>query len=254
MRTFSIAHIILLLLMLLVYQCSHAQDYLVTVKGDTLRGEVRPMTMGADPRVQIAPAGQKKQSFSVVQVREYTYKNAVFQPVNGVSGYTFMKVLKRGYLTLYAYQPPNQSSYDGRYLQKKDGTGIDVPNLTFKKSMKNFTSECANVSARIESGELGKRDIETIVDEFNNCINNNTSQAAEQAKKLSPFESLEAKVKNKPAFDGQKDALDMISEIRNKVERKEKVPNFMIEGLKNSLSSQADLAEDVAKALADINK
>jgi hypothetical protein len=252
MKQFSFIHILLFILMLVVYHCSHAQEYVIPLRGDTIIGSVRPAGTGAFQRVQISPNEGKKKSFTVTEVREYKYKNEIYRPVRGLTGYVFMKLIQDGYLALYGFQPENQTNFDGRFLMKKDGDGLEVPNLTFKRSVTRYLSDCPAVSEKVDKGELNKRDLPTIVTEYNNCIGKNTSVVAVEIKKLTPLESLEQKVKDKPTFQGQTDALDMIAEMKKKVQRQEKVPNFMIEGLKSALSSQTDLTADLETALKEI--
>jgi hypothetical protein len=249
MKQFSFIHILLLILMLVVYHCSHAQEYIVPLRGDTIKGDVRPAGIGITQRVQIIGQDGKKKSFGVTEVREFRYKEDVYRPIKGLNGYVFMKLIQDGYLGLYGFQPDNQTNYDGRFLMRKDGSGLEVPNLTFKKSITKFLSDCPSVSDKVENGDLGRRDIETIVSEYNNCINKNTTEVAVETKKLDPLDALEQKVKAKTTFEGQADALDMIADMKKKVQRKEKVPNFMVEGLKSALSSQTDLATDLDAAL-----
>src|SRR5690606_23106883 len=94
----------------------------------------------------------------------------MYHPVNAPNGYVFMKLLKRGYLSRYAFQPQNQNNYDALFLMKRDGNGLEVPNLTFKKSMKRYLDDCPTVADKIESDILNKRDINEIVDQYNACI------------------------------------------------------------------------------------
>jgi hypothetical protein len=252
MKQFSFLHILLLILMLVIYQCSNAQEYVVPLRGDTIKGDVRPAGIGITQRVQVVGEDGKKKSFGVTEVREFRFKEDVYRPVKGLNGYVFMKLIKDGYLGLYGFQPDNQTNYDGRFLVRKDGAGMEVPNLTFKKSISKFLSDCPSVSNKVDNGELGRRDIETIVSEYNNCITSNTTEVAVETKKLDPLDALEQKVKAKSAFEGQSDALDMIAEMKKKVQRKEKVPNFMVEGLKNALSKEADLSTDLDNALKEL--
>lgn len=249
MKQFSFIHILLLILMLVVYHCSHAQEYVVPLRGDTIKGDVRPAGIGITQRVQVTGEDGKKKSFGVTEVREFKFKTDVYRPIKGLNGYVFMKLIKDGYLGLYGFQPDNQTNYDGRFLMRKDGSGLEVPNLTFKKSISRYLSDCPVISEKIDKGELGRRDIETIVSEYNNCINKNTTEVAVETEKLDPLDALEQKVKAKASFEGQTDALDMIAEMKKKVQRKEKVPNFMIEGLKSALSTQSDLTPDLDTAL-----
>ena len=85
MKQFSFIHILLFILMLVVYHCSHAQDYVVPLRGDTIKGNVRPSGFGLNARVQITPAEGKKVSFSVTEVRQYTYKNEIYRPIRGLT-------------------------------------------------------------------------------------------------------------------------------------------------------------------------
>jgi hypothetical protein len=257
MKNFCVIHILLFLLLMLVYQCTKAQDYVITAKGDTLVGDIKPLTYGLEKKVQVTTAG-KKNVISIFQTRAFTYKGDTFEPVKNDKGYVFMKVIKSGYLSLYAFQQENQNSYDGLYLVKKDGSRMEVPNLSFKKMMNRFLEDCSTVTAKIESGELSKRSLETIVDEYNNCVQTRTidhdkvlAQNREQSKKLGAWDILEEKVKSKADFEGKSDALEMITDIRNKVNRGEKVPNFLIDGLKNSLS-KADLATELDNAIQEV--
>lgn len=260
MKSFSIVHILLFILFMLVYQCTQAQDYVVTIKGDTLYGEVKPLSFGPDKKVQIAAADKKKIIYSLFQVRSYSYKSEIYHPVKNDRGYTFMKLIKPGYLSLYAFQLENQLNYDSYFLLKKDGARLEVPNLTFKKVMTKFLEDCTVVKEKLQSGEYGKKEIEKIIDEYNGCIDTHTvdhnkvvSQNQDQVKKTNAWESLEEKVKAKPDFQGKTDALEMISDIKGKIKRDEKVQNFLIEGLKNSLAG-TDLSSDLESALGELKK
>ena len=251
-------HARLIILLMLVNQFTSAQDYFVTSKGDTLFGEVKPLLFGPEKKVQVITEDSKKNTFTIFQTRAFNYKGDIYQPVRNEKGYVFMKLAKPGYLSLYSFQMENQVSYDGLYLLKKDGSGMEIPNLAFKKLMTRFLADCEAVTTRIDNGELNKRSIEQIVDEYNSCIDSRTidhtkaiAQNEVAAKKTSAWEDLEDKVKNKPDFEGKNDAIEMIGDIINKIKRGEKVPNFLLEGLKNSLSA-ADLNTELQSALEEL--
>jgi hypothetical protein len=258
MKTFSIIHILLFILLMLVYQCAGAQDFLVTTKGDTIFGETRPVTFSTEKKVTIVDNEKKKSTYSMFQIRTYSNRNEIFVPVRTATGFAFMKVIKSGYLSLLKFQLDNQVTYDGQYLLKMDGTGIEVPNLTFKKTVTKFLGDCADVTKQIDDGDLGKNDIEHIVDEYNGCVSKRTqgqklisSEKKLAEEKISSWDALESKIKSKADFKGKMDALDMIAEIKLKISRKEKVPNFIIEGLKSSLS-EAELATELDAALKEL--
>ena len=259
MKSFGIIHIFLLIIILLVYKCADAQDFVITSKGDTLVGEVKPLFYGVDKKVQLTQEGKKKVVYPMFQVRSFVYRGEVYQPVKGPEGYTFMKLQKAGYLSLYSYQLPNQVTFDGLYLLKMDGKGTEVPNISFKKVMERFLSDCPTVAEKIDNGDLPKKELNKIIDEYNVCIGANTvdhgkiiAEQASNKKVIGAWDVLEEKVKAEPEFEGKTNALDMIAEIKGKVSRSEKVPNFLVEGLKSTLT-QETLKADLENALKEIN-
>jgi hypothetical protein len=249
MKSYCIVPVLIALLLMLAYECS-GQDYVVTTKNDTIRGDVKPLTYGADKKVQVVTTDKKKTVFPITQTFGYSYRGEIFHPVRNEKGYVFMKLIKPGYLSLYGYQMDNQVSYDGRYLVKKDGSRMDVPNITFKKAMTRFLQDCEAVSAKVEQGMFSKTKLELIVDEYNACIDAKTSETTnviasqtQQTRKTAPWDILEQKINAEPEFEGKKDALDMVSEIKKKIKQSEKVPNFLVEGLKSALANKNFQAE-----------
>jgi hypothetical protein len=258
MKSFSIIQFFLFLLLVLVYQCAHGQDYVVTAKGDTLRGEVKPFIFGIDEKVQLS-SDKKKTMFTVRQVKGFKHKDEIFRSVRTDKRYTFMKVLSPGYLTLYGFKPENQVHYDALYLQKIDGASLEIPNLTFKKSMSAFLEDCPDVSSRITSGELGRKSVYEIVSQYNLCVESRTQKNSQirnqekiSAEKILSWNKLEDVVKSRE-FDTKTTALEMITEIKNKVNKNETVPNFMIEGLKSSLAN-ANVQQELDNALGELKK
>jgi hypothetical protein len=259
MRIFGIIHIVLFILLMIFYQCIHAQDYVVLTKGDTIEGTLKPLTFGPDKKLQVVETGKKKVTYPLFQVKSFSMDGETYIPAKGPTGYTFMKVLKPGFLSLLAFQLENQFSYDGRFLLKKNGEGIEVPNLSFKKALKNFLDDCGDVSQKIEAGTYAKKELDIIIDEYNGCVEGNQAiknqtiaQQANVTQKLNPWDALEAKVKASQDFEGKKDGLEMITEIKGKISRGEKVPNFLIEGLKSALNGE-ELQPALQEALAQLN-
>lgn len=253
--------VLLMIVCLLAYQVASAQqDFVVLTKGDTLKGKVKYLNYGVEKKVQITTPDNKKTVYSILQTLAFGMENDVYQPVRITQGYVYMKVLKSGYLSLFAYQLPNQSTWDGRYLLKKDGTGLEVPNIGFKKNMTRYLSECPAVAGKVESGELGKSKIEEIINQFNACIDLNTNhqnltieREKEQATKLTVWNQLETSLINGSDFEDKATALEMINEIKIKLQREEKVPGFLVEGLKESLKDQEPpIKEILEKALQQL--
>ncbi len=239
--------------------CAFGQDFLITAKGDTLQGDIKPLLYATDKKVQITEPGKKKVIYPLFKIKSYTLKGETFQPVKGPSGYTFMKLLKSGYLSLYAFQSENQVNFDGTYLLKKDGNGMELPNLSFKKGMKKFLEDCPEVANKIEGDELNKKDLDKIIDQYNSCIENRTvnhekiiATRVERSKTISAWDVLEEKIKTQPDFDGKGNALEMVGEIKSKISASQKIPNFLLEGLKSSLKSEV-FKPELENALKEVN-
>jgi hypothetical protein len=259
MKHFNLIHILLFLLLMLVYQCAGAQDYLLTHRGDSVTGEIKPLLYGRDKKVQVVSSDKEKSTYSLLQVKAYSLDGQVYHPVKGENGYVFMKLIKPGYLSLYGFQEENQTRFDGSYLLKRDGSGMVVPNLGFKKYIAKFLADCEGVSERIKSGALGKQEINTIVDEYNACIDGKTIdhnqvivRQEKQSTKISAWDSLEQGVQ-KSEFSKKSDALEMITEIKRKIKQQETIPNFLVEGLRSALQ-ETDLTDELDSALKEVEK
>src|SRR5688572_12826147 len=146
MKASIIIHILLFVLLMLVYQFTNAQDYILTARGDSLTGEVKPLLYGPEKKVQIVSADREKSTFSIFQVKAFSTAGEIYHPVKGETGYVFMKLMQPGYLSLYAYQMENQTRFDGLFLRKLDGQNLVVPNLGFKRYMSRFLEDCPDVA------------------------------------------------------------------------------------------------------------
>lgn len=258
MKNSAFLTVLLIILQMLVYQRTSAQDYVLTTRGDSLKGEVKALHYGPEKRVQIVSEDKKKRSLSLFEVREFSSGGDIYHPVKAEHGYVFMKLLQPGYLSLYAYQIENQARFDGLFLKKADGENLVVPNLGFKKFISQFLEDCPSVVERIRSGDLSKKDLTEIVDVYNTCVTNRTvnheevlASREQQKVKVDAWDALEGKIKEKE-FTEKTNALEMISEIKKKLDRRESIPNFMIEGLKNALKDTG-LSADLDVAIAQIH-
>ena len=258
MKDFVVVPLLLFILLMLVCQCAEAQDYVLTTRGDSLTGEVRPLTYGPEKKVQIISEEKEKTSLSLFEVREFSSDGDVYHPVKGEQGYVFMKLLRPGYLSLYAYQMENQSRFDGLLIKKADGESMIVPNLGFRKYLSQFLEDCPDVAERIKDGDLNKKNLTELVDAYNQCIDDRTidhdelvAQREQQGTKINAWDSLEEKVKAAD-FAEKTNALEMIAEIKKKIDRKESIPNFLVEALRNSLKDTG-LTSDLEQALGQLN-
>ncbi len=237
-------------------------DFAVTSKGDTLRGRVKILTYDLLDRMQVT-VDKKKKIYTALQVKALSVDGVTYHTVKYDKGYRYMKLIKSGFLSLYGFRLPNQSSYDGQYLLKKDGTGMEIPNLTFKKSMANFLSSCDEVESRIKNGDLGRRDVDQIIDRYNSCLQFKTEKNKIEAvpeptpiesEKMMAINSIISKVEGSADFSSKNDALDLLKDMRSKVGRNEILPNYLTKEIKNSLGAQPQFAEELDKLLLLLKK
>lgn len=243
------------IVLVLVGYCALAQtDYLVTSKADTIKGDIKLMSYDKIDRVQISNNG-KKEVYTALQLLLVSMDNVNYKPIQKENTIRLMQVLKSGYLSLYAFNFPNQYLFDGRYMVKLDGSAMEVPNISFKKIMANFLKDCSEVSEKIKKGELGKSDINTIIDEYNICVANlkPATNAIATSEELKALQNLSAKVRELN-FDTKEDALDILKDMQSKLEKKEKVSNYLIGGLETALKDQSALTEDLTKLIDLLKK
>lgn len=254
----------LFILLFLIGSGALAQsDYLVTTKSDTIKGDLRILSYDQLDRVQITNNG-KKEIYTAMQVLILKKDEGFYKPVQIDQSIRLMKIIKGGYLSLYGYKLPNQSTFDGRYLVKLNGSTMEVPNLAFKKMMANYLEDCHELSIKLKQGDLGRGDIEKIVEEYNLCMAKEKPAVAQQESIASPeslnktkqkeaIQNLKSKIKEQ-TFSGKDDALDILSDIESKVDRNENVSNYLLGGLQSALKDQAALSEDLENLIALFKK
>ncbi len=235
-------------------------DFVVKLSGDTLKGTVKIIGHEQIERVQIISGGAKT-TFTGLQVRSVGMDNNVYKALKYENTVRFMRVIKSGYLSLYAFNLDNQNTWNDQFLAKLDGTGMEVPNLSFKKILGKYLSDCPDVRNRIYQGDITKRDIERIVDLYNACMQTKTEAtsikpvdpAMVDSEKVLAVKNLIVKVEAEN-FITKKDALDLLNDIQAKVKKNEAVPNYLTEGLKSYLAEAPSLSKDLESLIVLLKK
>jgi hypothetical protein len=237
---------------------ANAQNYLVTLKMDTLRGDVRILTYGTIDRPEVnSPEGKKH--FTAIQVKTVFINNEVFNPVRTENGYRMMKLVSSGFLSLYLGRQPNGFEYDTQYLVKRDGSSIEVPNLSYKKVVSNFLKDCSTLSNRIKQDEFSRKDINKLISEYNNCLDlqtkqsNLSSSAALEDPTLIALNTLKGKIANS-SIASKKDALDVLTDIGGKVASGQTIPNYLTESFRSFFKDAPELQPEVESFLVMLKK
>lgn len=254
-------HFLALLFTLVCFVCNGQDDYLVTLQGDTLRGKIKLFTFDRKlDRVQVVTT-EKKQEFTALEVRFLRFGNENFTTQRSHEGFKFMKQLVKGYLSLYAFQPENQNTYSGRQLVKLDGSTLEVPNLRFRAVMADFLAECPEVSEQVKKAELGRNELEKIIEEFNDClatmpaiIDEEKPMSTAARDKLNLIKDLRSQVNKLDKFAGKSDAQDLLNDIAQKLRGNQVIPNYQKEALKELLGSQDSVRELLSNFLEALNK
>ncbi len=238
-------------LFLLVSLAASAQDYVVTLKGDTVRGETKILSYDLYDRINVK-SGKTKNQFTAVEVKAVFMANQIYHTIRtDLKGYRMMKLIKPGYLSLYEGRIYNGSSFEiVDYLVKKDGSSLEVPNLSFKKSMINFLSDCLSMEEKINSEEVVKKNLDQLINVYNQCIESQTKTSKETASisredpKLVALLALKSKVE-KSTLTSQKDVLDILNDLTTKIVNNKPVPKYLLETLNGMLKDTPEVKAEL---------
>jgi hypothetical protein len=220
-----------------------AQDYVITLKGDSVVGKIKIEKIGIEKKLFVTTPEKKKLNYSMFQFRYAMINNIRYEAIKRGEMFDIVQVIKKGYLTLYAFQMENQFSYDGSYLGKADGNALEVTNLTFKKQMMRFLEDCPSVVNRLENGEFKRFNLPDLVDAYNTCITEATvKKYAEPAPiaNTKPWSELKEKLMAS-TMENKESLLEMFEEIKNKKTKGEKIPNFLLSSFKSGIAADAVL-------------
>jgi hypothetical protein len=252
--------IYLISFVLLAVETLAQTDYAITSKGDTLKGEVKILAYDLNDQVQIH-VNKKKKIYTSTEILTVFDEGVLFKTVKFDGRFKYMQLLKSGFLSLYGFRMPNQTGYDGRYLLMRDGRGLEVPNLTFKKSLSKFLEDCPTVSERVKNGDLGRKEIDKIIDEFNSCLQFKTEKRNTEIPAstliLDNTKSVDEFIKQveaAPDFATKKDAIDLLKDLSGKVYRDEIPPNYLLKELRASFKDLPAFSEELEKILAKTKK
>ena len=166
------------------------KGYVVTNNGDTVRGKI-PFDIGTNNNYHIVDVKDEKgfvKKFNVWQIKMYSINNEIYVTKKCERGETehrnylvFMRQIQTGPIVLYEYEYVRKiggaRSYeeggvaaDGEkdyYADKKDGTFIYFPRLTYKKLLKEMMAEHNDCLAIIEDKSFEYKKIPEVIACFN---------------------------------------------------------------------------------------
>ncbi len=260
------SQILLFTFLSLLVNIGFCQSYVVTVKGDTIyhsseygKPEINyshtVSSMGSIDYVEIRE-GFPKKSYSAMQAKTVFIEGDTYHSIYYDDAYRFLKLIQDGYVSIYGYRIERQMEYNGRLLVKADGSMFDVPNLQFRKGLQKFFEDCEDVVAKLKLKVWSVKQLNEIVDEYNACIQAKTDArfrgedlARDNSQQILLLNSLEEKVRSLSDFPEKSDALELLGDIRAKVESNKKIANYQLDALKGYLTQQKEVEPDLDKLL-----
>lgn len=252
----------LLLATLGIHAASAQDDFVVTRKGDTIYGRLNIMSYELVDRVQVSGDKKKKQTMQATEIHFMKMDSTMFVPMRHNNSIRMMKVIRSGFLSYYAFRLPDQVTYDGRLLVKLGSPGQEVPNLGFKRIMTEYLADCGPLVEEIKKGDISRREIERIVDRYNECIKPVAPAATEPALVVTvqpsdavttALDLLQQRIEVS-SLPGRSDALAMLNDIRKKTLLGEAVPSYLKEGLKSAVSADDQIKAEVEKMIGLLPK
>jgi hypothetical protein len=242
---------------------THAQsDFIVTLQNDTLRGEVMLANYGnlSIEQIMLKKDG-KKTVYKSNQIKAFQMKGDEYHTIRDYQGYKFMKLVQGGYLSSYLYCLPGKEDFSQPLLVKRDGAIMSVPTFNFKKKMAEFLIDAPELVQKIEEGQWSRKEIETIVSEYNQFIAVKSKASAAAPAAVTSLElgtdisgdldRLRLQVA-KSNLEKKGDILEMINDIEARLKRGEKIPGFMANGLLEYTEKEEETAKMVKALLAKV--
>lgn len=205
-------------------------DYIVQLNGDTLRGKVDLLQPEAYSESVLIKIGKNQIRFTANKVVRLYIDSTYYSSIRNGNKYQIMRELVSGYLSLYEMRVDNVD-FEAKYLFKKTGEGIQVPPLTFKKSVSKFIQECPEISEKVKNKEYKFSAMEQLVADYNsNCMNLNynpvedtiINEDSKQTKILALIERL---------IDTSDTENSLLIDLKKKIVNNEEVPGYMISAL-----------------------
>lgn len=250
------------LLLFAILSCSgpliQAQDYIVTLQKDTLRGEVSiplPKEFVEEVRLETEDS---KDLYKVHQVLSVFTDSTFYEPVKLINKYRFMKVVEPGYLTLYLYRADQSYDFNTFYLQKRSLEGIEVPNISFRKVIIDFLENCPSLVEKIENKTYRKNDLKEIVAEYNLCITDRTEMiyeanaenvADEGQTEAHPGVTIIRGIQAKIDKESKAELFTLLSDIKTKLSKNQPVPGYLKSALKEQTSGMSNIENEVSELL-----
>lgn len=153
--------------------CFSQTDRLFTVTGDTLYGKIELMMAEEISEEIVIVENDFKRRFNCTRFTGFVKDSTTYRVVKHAEKYRIMRLEYDGYLSLLTFRTTGSNDFALKYLLKKDGKGIEVPALFFKKTISEFLYECPPVRDKLENNSFKSSDLIPLVTFYNRmCVLN----------------------------------------------------------------------------------
>jgi hypothetical protein len=247
----------------------YAQDtgeYVVTVRNDTLPGEVKFNTYSlSNESVTLKDKNKKKQNFTPNTAKAFKFRGNLYHSVLLRDHYTFMQVIESGYLSMYEHQDLSRQSGAqeiNSYLKMNMGELVSIPKIGFRKKIAPLLQDCPSVYQKVEEKTYDFSDLKAIAIEYNQCIANQpkvspapvaaVSPEASVAPANSSVQELLTYLEKNPQTTNHDDLLSCLTDIGTKVRSGSSVPKYLLDALVNLSKPTEAISEKALKLATDL--
>jgi hypothetical protein len=229
------------------------QQYVITVQNDTIYGKVSISSSEIYGQQVTVKSGKEKTRLLAHKVKQFITKKGEFHTLKIREQYQFALLIKGGYLSHYKFSgnlAPPALSFETAILAKTTDELQEIPNFNFKKRIAEFLSDCPNVVEGFQQGNYAKKDLDRIIDAYNQCIadrtdvvNSELNTISTNSSKADQINEIQEAVTSSSSFNNKVDIKEMLDDAKAKLQAGDKVPHYLINLIKENLSSEPKLAE-----------
>ncbi|MEM0939124.1 MAG: hypothetical protein AAF600_04050 [Bacteroidota bacterium] len=192
------------------------EDYIVTIRKDTVYGDARIVSVNYPDKVILRKNDGKKE-YQSFQVQTINIDGEFYDPIIYQNKRTIARRVIKGSLSYYKIRPPDHYEFYKEILLKENLESTEIPNISFRKMISGFLSECIELQKQINDRIFTKNNIREIVHFYNN-----------DCQPDEPPEQMAQKAET------QTDLLDLavlVTDIYKKKEAGDPIPHYMIKSL-----------------------
>lgn len=237
----------------------YGQNELYMLDGDTLKGEITILYPEDRFEEIIFESGDDKRRMKAFEFKGFSQDGEIYRSVKSGEKYRIMQLVEPGYLSMYRFRIDNSYAYNGLYLYRRDGQGIEVPGMMFKKTMMNFMADCNAIEASLKDNKYKRRDIEELVADYNACIEAKTDELEEMRNETftkpvssTPALSLAEELLDEARAIGDDDLESMLNDVVEKLGEGSAVPAYLKKAISTHVDESHELHSEITRLLNQI--